>query len=351
MKKSDGFTLIELVVGILATALVSGAIMTFLLMGLKANRTTIDANADQRNVKIMITMMEKLASEGVVSSVKYVGSEEFANRDWTLFDENNNVLLSFSGARGSLLSQDGVSMMDGVLASSVTLSETEDTLTGRLLTFAIKTAHGEYTSSVFCRLGDIDSSDDDKEVDTIKQELLTDLTGKDTSTQRIAFLNTLLPQFNSTGRINHTGKPYSLWYCGGDAYFPGWSENTPWCAIFISWAIDAINAEGEGVLDYPPDDLGNPTLPREANVDKLWGTVIQSQVTNPLSPPSNILPGDLIFFDWDMDPSNLEHVGVVLFTENGFVYTIEGNSGGIVALRRYSVSDPAIRGYGILNWK
>lgn len=355
MKKTDGFTLIELVVGILATTLVSGAIMTFLLMGLKTNRATIDANTDQRNAKIMITMMEKLASEGVISSVEYIGSEEFENRDWILFDEHDNVLLSFSGARGSLLGREGASMMDGVVSSSVNLSESEDTLTGRLLTFSLKTAHGEYTSSVFCRLGTLTTSSDSQDTESITNSFNDDLSGKDTSTQRATFLNTLISQFNSTGRINHTGKPYSLWYCGGDAYYPGWNENTPWCACFVSWAIDAINKQG--MLDYPLTESGKSTLPCEANVDNLWGTIIQNKVIDPLTPLSNILPGDLIFFDWDRDSTSsrtdLEHVGVVLFIDETKhqIYTIEGNSGGIVALRRYSINNPNIYGYGSLKWK
>ena len=41
-------------------------------------------------------------------------------------------------------------------------------------------------------------------------------------------------------------------------------------------------------------------------------------------------PGDIIFFDWD-DEDGLngqpDHVGIVEKVENGYVYTIEGNSG------------------------
>ena len=61
------------------------------------------------------------------------------------------------------------------------------------------------------------------------------------------------------------------------------------------------------------------------------------------------IPGDYIFFDWDggSDPA---HVGAVLYVENGWVYTIEGNSGGRVAVQRYALSDPGIVGYGLLDW-
>ena len=37
--------------------------------------------------------------------------------------------------------------------------------------------------------------------------------------------------------------------------------------------------------------------------------------------------------------------------EGNFLYTIEGNSGGRVAVQRYLLSDPRIVGYGVLKWK
>ena len=43
-------------------------------------------------------------------------------------------------------------------------------------------------------------------------------------------------------------------------------------------------------------------------------------------------------------------MGAVLYVENGWVYTIEGNSGGRVAVQRYDLSDPRIVGYGLLDW-
>ena len=34
-----------------------------------------------------------------------------------------------------------------------------------------------------------------------------------------------------------------------------------------------------------------------------------------------------------------------------YLYTIEGNSGGKVAVNRYPLSDKRIVGYGVLKWK
>ena len=57
---------------------------------------------------------------------------------------------------------------------------------------------------------------------------------------------------------------------------------------------------------------------------------------------------------WLHDPDGVkdpDHVGAVLCVEGNFLYTIEGNSGGRVAVQRYLLSDPRIVGYGVLKWK
>ena len=68
------------------------------------------------------------------------------------------------------------------------------------------------------------------------------------------------------------------------------------------------------------------------------------------------IPGDYVFFDWDgrNDPdggNDPDHVGAVLCVEGNFLYTIEGNSGGRVAVHRYDLNDQRIVGYGVLDWK
>lgn len=67
------------------------------------------------------------------------------------------------------------------------------------------------------------------------------------------------------------------------------------------------------------------------------------------------VPGMIIFFDWDNKGSSgpqdgsPDHTGIVEKVENGYVYTIEGNTGDSCAERRYSVGDYEILGYGILR--
>ena len=57
--------------------------------------------------------------------------------------------------------------------------------------------------------------------------------------------------------------------------------------------------------------------------------------------------GDLIFFDWGTDGS-IDHVGIVVNVEDGFVNTIEGNSSNKVQRGRYATGDSVIYGYGVV---
>lgn len=55
--------------------------------------------------------------------------------------------------------------------------------------------------------------------------------------------------------------------------------------------------------------------------------------------------GDIIFFDWQND-GHSDHVGIVERTENGKVYTIEGNSENECKGREYNADSSVIMGYG-----
>ena len=57
-------------------------------------------------------------------------------------------------------------------------------------------------------------------------------------------------------------------------------------------------------------------------------------------------PGDLIFFDWEVD-GDCDHVGIVEKCEDGIVYTVEGNSGDACRQQQYSVGSSNIFGYGL----
>lgn len=159
---------------------------------------------------------------------------------------------------------------------------------------------------------------------------------------RFAFLQTLAGQYDSRGEIllENTSpyKYFSEWYIHGYEGHPGWNKYTPWCACFLSWAA------------AQQSETINGTPPSFADVDKGMTKFKDSGMWRERG--AEPIPGDYVFFDWDggtdLDP---DHVGAVLRVENGYLYTIEGNSGGKVAVQRYLLSDSRIVGYGVLKWK
>ena len=58
-------------------------------------------------------------------------------------------------------------------------------------------------------------------------------------------------------------------------------------------------------------------------------------------------PGDLIFFKSNRTQAASNHIGFVVYTENGKVHTVEGNSEEVVGFHEYALSDTYIVGYGV----
>lgn len=56
--------------------------------------------------------------------------------------------------------------------------------------------------------------------------------------------------------------------------------------------------------------------------------------------------GNIIFFDWQQD-NDPDHVGIVEKVENGYIYTIEGNSNNECRYKKYSLISKSIYGYGV----
>ncbi len=125
---------------------------------------------------------------------------------------------------------------------------------------------------------------------------------------------------------NIGGEPYWSW-CG----FPSRVE---WCACFVSWCA---NECGYIDIEVIPKFINCVVGSRWFQDRGLW----QERNYEPRC-------GDLIFFDWDDgagQDGRPDHVGIVEKTENGRVYTIEGNSGDQCKQRQYSVGHYEIYGY------
>ena len=350
MKNSNGgFTLVELLATIAATSIVTLAAMSFLLVCFRLCASARATAGEQETSRIVLTLMEDLASEGSIKKIKDNGIYgEDTNNPILKYDEDNKTL-----SAGNSVIMDGVEKFGA--------DYKEDT---KLLTITLKTENGkEYTTSVYCR------TNDEIKVEPISTSLNfnTGIVGRvygrssaagaanaraygisnDEWIARLALIANLDLQIGSTGKIlsgDDEGKYFSEWYIGGyDEAHPGWSKNTPWCACFVSWGIAQVRDSLDRTLSFSDVDAGVKRL--RSGENGAW-----------LDPGAAPIPGDLIFFDWDGDPdpdydSAADHVGVFLMQRDGRVYSIEGNTDGRVAVRNYAPDDPRILGYGRLKWK
>ena len=117
-------------------------------------------------------------------------------------------------------------------------------------------------------------------------------------------------------------------------------ETDSWCSAFVSaMAIEA------GLTEIIPMECG---CQRHIGLFQEIGRWIEEDGHIPL-------PGDLIFYDWDVKRQGestgwADHVGIVVGTKWPFVKVIEGNKDDAVSYRILRLGDMRIRGYGVPDY-
>lgn len=340
-RNNSGFTMVELLVTVAVSSIVLAAAASLMLLGLRVHQTTQKEAGEQQTVRIVLSALEDLSASGKIYRV-----EPFSD-GWQLQGKDSNgaagaVLLRYNNGKLRSGGSGDQVLLDNLRGAQVILD-------GSLVTFTFATASHSYSTSVFCRTGIDGDSVGKAEAEDILKETPTlpaaaDLTDTEKAA-RFAFLQKLADQYDSRGEIIGGKGYFSEWYIGNYADNPGWNQYTPWCGCFLSWAADQQKAS----IDGAP--------PRFANVDEgMEKFKDKSKWREPNDEENKPIPGDYVFFDWDgrNDPDGVkdpDHVGAVLCVEGNFLYTIEGNSGGRVAVQRYDLNDKRIVGYGVLNWK
>lgn len=336
MRKNNGFTLVELLVVIAVSSTVLLAAASLMLMGVRIGGAAREEAGEQQTVRTVFSVMEEMAASGDIYRVEPLSD------GWQLRGRDSDggpgaELLRYED--GSLY-LGGAVLLDGLRGAGVEVPGDSG-----LLTFTFRTAEDTYSASVYCRTGVGGDSADSQETEDILDKVsdsdpavfpkTEDLTPEEKAA-RYAFLQKLAGQVGSTGQIiGGDGTYFSQWYIGASWGQNGWGPDTPWCACFLSWA-----AVQSGAVENPPYFANVDTGMAGFQTAGRWADKNDDYIP---------IPGDYIFFDWGggSDPA---HVGAVLYVENGWVYTIEGNSGGRVAVQRYALSDPRIVGYGLLDW-
>ena len=124
---------------------------------------------------------------------------------------------------------------------------------------------------------------------------------------------------------------------GGELYWSwyGFTERVEWCACFVSWCANQCGYIDAGIL------------PKFSRCE--WGVSWFRQHNQWAERSITPEPGMIIFFDWDGNGVS-DHTGIVEKSENGYVYTIEGNNSDICRRREYSVGNSQIFGYGMPSY-
>lgn len=138
--------------------------------------------------------------------------------------------------------------------------------------------------------------------------------------------STLIVEVAASQIGNVGGEPYWRWY--------GFTDHVEWCACFVSWCADQCGYLDTAIPKYAGCVIG-------AN----WFKGRNQWADRSVSPE----PGMIIFFDWGGDGIP-DHTGIVEKCENGYVYTIEGNSSDSCRQRSYPVGYYQILGYGIPDY-
>ncbi len=124
---------------------------------------------------------------------------------------------------------------------------------------------------------------------------------------------------------NVGGEPYWSWY--------GFEERIEWCGCFTSWCLNQVGKD-------------EPYFTRCQSEGATWFIEHDSWGDRDYPDPA---PGDLIFFDWDLDES-ADHVGFYIGTDGTYFYTVEGNAEDVCKLKRRPWSYKWLFGFGLMEW-
>ena len=133
------------------------------------------------------------------------------------------------------------------------------------------------------------------------------------------------------GRTEANGEDdkYILWY--NNATKAGFATTVAWCAISVSWVLR------RGGIDEK----------RYPNFASCTASLKVFEKAGLVKDPKKYTPkiGDLIYFNWDSDKTNSEHVGIVFACNGKIVETIEGNTGDAVKHKTYEIGNKYIYKY------
>ncbi len=146
---------------------------------------------------------------------------------------------------------------------------------------------------------------------------------------------------NGTKELNDNEQKYGEWYG---------NNGQPWCAMFVSWCWNRSGLSTDILLKYQGCYTGLKWCTEQGIMhyvqDYKWQEPLlngasQNQYAEDYKPVS----GDIVFFLHDMS-----HTGIVIYSDDTYLYTIEGNTSNQVAVKRWDLNSKYITGYAHPNY-
>ena len=103
-KSNKGITLVELIVTIAIGSVITLAVVTLLLLGLRFHRKSTDTALRQNEIQVAVTLMEKLIAENAVIGLeegKILIPGETEKKELLYLDTNNSAILCCSNILAS----------------------------------------------------------------------------------------------------------------------------------------------------------------------------------------------------------------------------------------------------------
>ncbi len=136
-----------------------------------------------------------------------------------------------------------------------------------------------------------------------------------------------------------TGNYVEYNYANRNTYSNGGTYSYAWCASFVTWCARQAG-------------ISTSTVINSVSCDNFVSKFKSKSQYKTRASGYRPIAGDLIFFlDSGSNRTYASHVGIVIGTDSGYVYTIEGNTTrGFVNYRRYSLGSTYIVGYGVPSY-
>ena len=143
-----------------------------------------------------------------------------------------------------------------------------------------------------------------------------------------------LDGMNIYGARNYT-EYNRIWGALDNGEGNGTSVGYAWCAAFITWCLRQGQVPEEVAVSEISCQRMTDWYRRSSEYRSRAGGYVP-------------IPGDIVMFRYGGGGAN--HVGLVVGVENGRLYTIEGNTSGMVGLRSYRLNNSAILGYCVPDY-